>query len=320
MNTYCGLDLGVKSSAFCIVDEKGKLIAEAEIPTDEKCFERAFGRADMMRVVVEACPLAEWACQLLEELGHEAIIIDARHAKAVIRTKKKTDQVDARVILSFAQSQRLPIWSPESKSPRQLYQLVVQADAIRADLRQWANRRHAQEYTPDVPEAVKKAQRAIVRSLTQQLTKVEEAITLLCRTDKELKEPASGGLVTITGIAHLSAVKVLAYGGNALTERNRKELTAHAGLASCHHQSGTSARGKSRLAKQGDRRLRSAPYMPTLVGIVHNPVLKQFYEHLLQMGKPKMVALVACMRKLLLIIRSMLINKKPFNPELLPLT
>lgn len=60
--------------------------------------------------------------------------------------------------------------------------------------------------------------------------------------------------------------------------------------------------------------------MPALVGIVHNPVLKQFYEHLLEIGKPKMVALVACMRKLLLIIRSMLINEKPFNPEILPLT
>ena len=60
--------------------------------------------------------------------------------------------------------------------------------------------------------------------------------------------------------------------------------------------------------------------MPTLVGIVHNPVLKQFYEHVLEMGKPKMVALVACMRKLPLIIRSMLIDKKLFNPVRLPLT
>lgn len=240
------------------------------------------------------------------------------YAKAQLR-RAKTDRVDARIILSFAQSQRPPIWSPDSKSLRQLYQLVVQADAIRAGLRQWANRRHAQEYTPDLPEAVKKTQRAIVRSLTRQLAKIEEAIAILCRTDNELKEQVNL-LVTITGIAHLSAVKILAYGGNALTQRNRKELTAHAGLASCHHQSGTSVRGKSHLAKQGDRRLRSALYMPALVGIVHNPVLKQFYERLLEMGKPKMVALVACMRKLLLIIRSMLINKKLFNPEILPLT
>lgn len=240
------------------------------------------------------------------------------YAKAQLK-RTKTDQVDARVILSFAQSQRLPIWSPESKSLRQLYQLVVQADAIRAGLRQWANRRHAQEYAPDLPETVKKTQQAIVRSLTRQLAKIEQAIAVLCRTDPELKEQVEL-LVTITGIAHLSAVKVLAYGGNALTQRSRKELTAHAGLASRHHQSGTSVRGKSHLAKQGDQRLRTALYMPTLVGIVHNPVLKQFYQHLLEMGKPKMVALIACMRKLLLIIRSMLINKKPFNPEILPLT
>ena len=240
------------------------------------------------------------------------------YAKAQLR-RAKTDRVDARIILSFAQSQQPPIWSPDSKSLRQLYQLVVQADAIRADLRQWANRGHAQQYTPDVPEAVKKTQRAIIRSLTRQLAKIEETIAILCRTDNELKEQVAL-LMTISGIAHLSAVKVLAYGGNALTQRNRKELTAHAGLASCHHQSGTSVRGKSHLAKQGDRRLRSTLYMPALVGIVHNPVLKQFYEHLLEMGKPKMVALVACMRKLLLIIRSMLINKKPFNPEILPLT
>jgi len=57
------------------------------------------------------------------------------YAKAQLR-RTKTDSVDARIILSFAQSQQLPIWSPGSKSLRQLYQLVVQADAIRADLQQ----------------------------------------------------------------------------------------------------------------------------------------------------------------------------------------
>jgi transposase len=240
------------------------------------------------------------------------------YAKAQLR-RAKTDRVDAQTILSFAQSQRLPRWQPDSKPLRQLYQLVVHADALRADLRQWANRHHAQKYTPDVPAAVQKTQQAIVRSLTRQLEKIEEAIALLCRTDPELKQQVDL-LVTITGIAPLSAVKILAYGGHALTQRTRHELTAHAGLAACHHQSGTSVRGKSHLAKQGNRRLRSALYMPALVGIVHNPVLKQFYQQLLTMDKPKMVALVACMRKLLLIVRSVLVHKKPFTPQLLPLT
>ncbi|HWR83720.1 MAG TPA: transposase, partial [Candidatus Deferrimicrobium sp.] len=78
-------------------------------------------------------------------------------------------------------------------------------------------------------------------------------------------------------------------------------------------------RSRGSLAKQGDRRLRTALYMPTLVAIVHNPILKTYYQHLQQNGKPNMVAVVAGMRKLLLIIRAMLHNKTPFNPNLFPL-
>ena len=104
MTTYCGIDLGVKSSAFGMVDEKGHLVAEGERPTDEECFERTFDRAVLMRVVVEACPLAEWACQVMEGLGHEAIIIDARRAKAVVQTKKKTDKIDARKLAQMSRT------------------------------------------------------------------------------------------------------------------------------------------------------------------------------------------------------------------------
>jgi hypothetical protein len=59
MNTYCGIGMGVKSRAFCMADEKGQLVAEGELPTDEKCFKQTFGQADMMWVVLETCPLAE---------------------------------------------------------------------------------------------------------------------------------------------------------------------------------------------------------------------------------------------------------------------
>ena len=48
-----------------------------------------------MAMVVEACPMAEWVCQLLDGFGHEAVIIDARRARAVISSKTKTDKIDA---------------------------------------------------------------------------------------------------------------------------------------------------------------------------------------------------------------------------------
>jgi len=242
----------------------------------------------------------------------------AAFAKAQLR-RSKTDGVDAAVILQFAQTQAPPLWEPEPKAVQQLYGLVNQADAIRRSLRQWSNRRHAQSYLADLPTAVKQSQRAIERALERQLDKLEAAIEELVTKDAMLKQQVEL-LCTIPGIARLSAVRMLAYGKGHLTQRSRKALTAHAGLAPQHRQSGSSIRGKSRIAKAGDRRLRTALYMPALVAIVHNLVLKQFYQHLLEMGKPKMVALVACMRKLLLIVRAMLINKKPFDPEIYHLT
>jgi transposase len=54
--------------------------------------------------VVEAAPLAEWVAQVLEELGHEVVVIDPRRAKAVIQTKKKTDKLDARNLAKLAQT------------------------------------------------------------------------------------------------------------------------------------------------------------------------------------------------------------------------
>jgi transposase len=151
------------------------------------------------------------------------------------------------------------------------------------------------------------------------LEQIEKAIADMCAADADLAQKIAL-LCTIPGIAKTSAVRLIAYGRTWLTERKRGELVAHAGLAPHHKQSGTSVKGKSRIDKHGDRRLRKTLYMPALVGAHHNPNLKQFYQRLLTAGKPKMVALVACMKKLLLIVRAILITKKPFDAQYQPLT
>ena len=100
---------------------------------------------------------------------------------------------------------------------------------------------------------------------------------------------------------------------------SQKELTAHAGLAPSHKQSGISVRGKSSIAKMGNKRLRKTLFMPSLVAIRHNPIIKKQYQNLLDKGKPKMLALVACMRKLLIMIQAILVKNTPFKP-IFPLT
>lgn len=228
----------------------------------------------------------------------------ASFAKAQLR-RSKTDRVDAQVILAFAQSQHPRIWRPQPKTLQQLYALVVQADALRATQRQWANRRHTQAYIPVLPDVVRKTSTALQRSIERQLAKIEKSIQELCASDPTLKIQMQL-LRSIPGVAEHSASRLLAYGKTALTSYSVKALVAHAGLAPRHQQSGTSLQAKSHLAKQGDKRLRHALYMPALVGIVHNPILRKHYQRLLAKGKPKMLGLVACMRKLLIIAKAIL--------------
>jgi transposase len=225
--------------------------------------------------------------------------------------RTKTDGVDAQVILAYAQSQQPPTWQPGSLVQEELTALVKEADRLRRLLKQSLNRR---EHSDGVPGVVKTAERVLQGCLRKQIAVIEQAISDLCASDKQLCEQVEL-LCTIPGVGAKSATQILCYGGMALQKRSARELTAHAGLAPQHRFSGSSVRGRSRLCKQGDRRLRTALYMPTLVAVRANPLLRQTYERLVKRGKAKKLALAACMRKLLMIIRAMIQNKCAFNPN-----
>ncbi|MEE9443480.1 MAG: IS110 family transposase [candidate division Zixibacteria bacterium] len=257
------------------------------------------------------------AIQLYSLSDVEVSIVNPARIKAfanVQMRRSKTDMIDAEVIRCFAESQHPAVWQPTPTVMRQLYQLVVHAEALQQSLMQWRNRKHAHQFTDDLPSAVAKSQRAIERSLTRQLQNIEDAIGQLCATDAELARQVDL-LESIPGIARKSATRILAFGGDWLTQRTQKQLIAHAGLAPHHHQSGTSVRGKSRIDKRGNRRLRKTLFMPALTGIVNNPSLNRFYQNLLKKGKTKMTALVASMKKLLIIIQAILKKKIPFDPN-----
>lgn len=235
----------------------------------------------------------------------------ASFSKAQLR-RTKTDSVDAQVILNFVSTQKPQLWVPEPASLRKLYHLTTLADTLKEDIRSWNNRCHSSKYIDDLPQEVNKSQKAVIRNLGNQFKKIEELIKQLCQQDKQLKQQIEL-ICSIPGIAQHSASRLLAYGKTTLMTHSQKELTAHAGLAPSHKLSGISVRGRSSIAKMGNKRLRKTLFMPSLVAIVHNPIIKKQYQNLLDRGKPKMVALVACMRKLLIMAQAILLKNKPFN-------
>jgi len=74
-------------------------------------------------------------------------------------------------------------------------------------------------------------------------------------------------------------------------------------------------RRRTRLSKAGNARLRKALFLPTQTAIRFNPLLRGFFERLVAAGKPKMRAVGACVRKLVMLCYGVLKNRAPFDPD-----
>ena len=117
-------------------------------------------------------------------------------------------------------------------------------------------------------------------------------------------------LRSVPGVGEQLSLTLLAYLPE-LGTLDRRQIAALVGVAPFNRDSGT-LRGK-RAVWGGRARVRAALYMGALVASRFNPVIRDFYQRLLGAGKPKKLALTACMRKLLIILNSMLKHGSPWR-------
>lgn len=157
-------------------------------------------------------------------------------------------------------------------------------------------------------EGVKGSIHGILRLLKKQIKQVQESIDCLINSDSELKEKYNL-LCSMKGVGKVIASKLIT-DLPELGKINKKEIAALVGVAPITHESGKKV-GKS-FIKYGRFGVRKTLYMGALVASRHNPPLKSFYEKLVSAGKPPKVALVAVMRKMIVILNAMIQSKKPF--------
>jgi transposase len=124
-----------------------------------------------------------------------------------------------------------------------------------------------------------------------------EAMTLVRQDD--LLRRRYELLVSIPGIAQVSAMQLLAELSTLPPDLTVREWVAHSGLDPAHEISGSSVRKASRISRAGNRHLRRALYMPALVASRCDPHAKAFFESLLARNKARLQALIAVARKLL---------------------
>lgn len=144
-----------------------------------------------------------------------------------------------------------------------------------------------------------------LNDLEQQLQTTIRQTPIWCEQVKLLKSvPGVGDVLSSELLVNLPELGKL----------NSRKIACLVGLAPLNRDSGK-FRGR-RMIWGGRGRVRTALYMPTVVAIRYNPVIKAFYERLVGQGKPKKVALTACMRKLLVILNAMVKSNQQWHPEI----
>lgn len=210
----------------------------------------------------------------------------------------KTDRIDAGVIAHYGSVVRPATQKLRGEEEEYLAGLVkrrsqvivmVTAEKNRLHTSSLRLRRDVQEHVEWLQAKLKELDGEIKQMISNSHIWVEKAAILR-------SVPGVGEVTVATLLGHLPE----------LGDENRQKIAALVGVAPFNKDSGP-RRGKRRIFG-GRSSVRRVLYMAALVAVQRNPVIKSFYENLIQRGKPKKVALTACMRKLLVILNAMLRN------------
>ena len=245
----------------------------------------------------------------LVEGGLRAVVVNPRHVRAFAKATgqlAKTDRLDADVLALFAERVR-PAWRPlDDEATTDLAAVLLRrrqlSDMLTAEKNRLGLARRA--VRPSLKKHIAYLEREL-RITERELRALIEASPVWRVNDDVLQStPAVGAVTAQTLLAELPELGRLQH----------KQISALVGVAPMADDSGGS-RGK-RAIKGGRARVRQVLYMATLVATRHNPVIRAFYHRLLAAGKPKKVALVACMRKLLTILNAMIRDQRPWSATL----
>lgn len=246
----------------------------------------------------------------LASKGLPVAVINPRQARDFAKATgrlAKTDQVDAAVLAAFAKAVRPQVRPLKDEDTRALSDMVSRRRQL-IDMR-------VQETLRLGTAASKPLQKSLnqhIAWLDKRITELDDDLTKRLR-ESDAWRAKDDLLRSIPGVGAVTTTTMLAKCPE-LGTLNRREIAALTGVAPLANDSGKH-RGR-RFVWGGRADVRAVLYMATVSAMRCNAVIKAFAERLKQAGKPPKVVIVACMRKLLTIMNSMLKNNTPWNPKM----
>jgi transposase len=332
-----GMDLGDKSSRFCMLSNEGQILQEGQAPTTKAGMAQAFGLLGRTRIAIEVGTHSPWVSRLLKELGHEVVVANPRQVKLITESSRKDDRLDAQTLARLARidPQLLrPIQHRSDEAQAALMVIRVRAAllSVRTSLVNTARglAKSMGERLPQCDADQMGVQRAIslppkLQQVLEPLLKEVESLTeKIKKSDREIEQiarknyPETALLQQVAGVGPLIALTfVLTIEDKSRFQKSR-DIGCYVGLRPRRSDSGQS-QPQLRITKEGD------PYLRTLlVQGAHYIIsrrgpdtdLKRWGLHLAQHGgkRGKKRAVVAVARKLGILLHRLWVTGEAYEP------
>lgn len=305
-----GIDVSKTRLDIAFSDDRPAFNAANE-PDDHARIVQTLKESSVSRIVIEATGGYERSLVAqLAAAGLPVVVVNPRQVRDFARATgrlAKTDAIDAKVLALFANAIQPPIRPVDNAQSQILTERLTRRRQLVQMRVAESNRRH-QANDSRVCHSIDR----VLKLLDRQIAAIDQDVDQFLQNSPIWKEKEVL-LTSVKGIGTNTARTLLAQLPE-LGSASRQQITALVGLAPFNKDSGA-FRGQRSIAG-GRPAVRAALYMATLVATQFNPVIRAHYQQLLSRGKRKKVALVACMRKLLIILNAIIRNQKPWRSTL----
>jgi transposase len=333
-----GLDLGDRSSWYCVLDEAGEVVLEQKLSTTAKAMKEVFGKMPRSRIALETGMHSPWVSRLLSELGHEVIVAHARNVRLIGESRRKDDRFDARTLARLARIDPQLLAPVKHRSAQaQSYLMVIRARAglvrARTSLINTArgltksygerlrgcsprnmNVEKAQELSPELQAALEPLLAAIELLISEQIREYNQRIEKIAKDSY----PQVARLEQVKGVGTLIVLTYILTLEDPQRFRKSRDVGCYVGLQPGRRNSGQSE-PQMHISKEGD------PYLRTLLvqGAHHilgpfgaDSDLRRWGLKLAERGgkNGKKRAVIATARKLAVLLHRLWVSGEAYEP------
>ena len=293
---YFGID--ISHLVFDVTDSDGNYYQFKNNVTGFKKFAKHL--SFMSHCVMEATGYYHY--QLAYYLQENNIKVSVENPLAVKRfiqmklSKIKTDKSDSKLICEYAKQVDLKLWQGNSKHQIECLQMTRLLSVYTKQSTMLKNKIHGEKVLGDPSKAVVSSLNRSLKQVRKEIENLESKLLILV---KQVHQDVLTRLKTIPGIGNKTAIMLVVLTDGFDRFKSGSELCSYAGLTPIIRQSGSSVKGRPRISKIGNQKLRNLLFMCSFNACKYNKACREIYERIVAKGKSKKLALIAVCNKLL---------------------